>query len=411
MLEVLGVIISIIIVMLLVRKGLPMGWSLIIASFCVAILAGMNFYKIGDVVAYSLTSKETINLVLTVFFIGMMGELLKRTGSMEEMVENLNALIRDNRILLSLIPSLIGLLPVPGGAVLSAPMVEEAGDKLELSPSRLSSVNMFFRHIWFLVFPLFPAVILYLELSGVSFGRFFMLHFPVMLVTLLISFFWLFRGARVVSEKKPFETRVFLKFLQSILPIIVAVILAIGFGFYIPLALFIGVLIAFVNYVSRNKGNLWSQVSERLSYLKSGVKGNMILAIVGIMLYKDVIEASGVIDIIASFLVDMGIPLAVMVFIVPFVAGFCTGHNLASIGIAYPIFGPMFPEGGEFYALFLLLYVSSLTGYFISPIHLCLVLTREYFRESFQRIYYELTVPVVSMLLVTFITSFLWTLT
>ena len=421
---ILGVFLSIVVIMYLTRKQIPMGISMVIASLMVGISTGMSFGKIAGVTFQSLTSFETINLVLVVFFIGILGELLKWTGSLDQMLSSLNILIKDNRLLASLLPSLIGMLPVPGGAILSAPMVEEVGNKLQLSPSRMCGVNMFFRHIWYLIFPLFPAVILALEMSGVPLGTFLLLNLPATIITLGISFFWLFRGVSVYkdesdvvnknsaknknSESIDFKNAV--SFVQSIFPLLAAVFLAIVLDVYIPAAIFVGVVIAFLNYITISSQALSEEIKTRFSYLKYSVKWNMMFAVVGIMLYQGFIESSGMVDVMSTYLIEMGIPLGVLIFIVPFLAGFFTGHNLAAFGISYPIFGSMLPDGGAFYGLFGMLYVTSLAGYLISPIHLCLVLTREHFEANFKKIIYELSVPIVIMLVVTVINTIIWSL-
>ncbi len=409
---IIGVFLSIVIIMYLTRKQFPMGLNMLLASLLVGISSGMSGFKIGSITVDSLTSPQSINLVLVVFFIGVMGELLKETGSLDKMLNSLNILIKDNRILIATLPSLIGMLPVPGGAILSAPMVEEVGGKLNLSPSRMSGINMVFRHIWYLIFPLFPAIILALEMSGVPLRTFLLLNIPTTVITIVVSFFWLFRGVTNYKDSSgsPVDFKTLVNFTQSIIPLLVAVILAIVFEVYIPLALATGVVLAFFNYLTDSSQPVMGEIKKRVYYLKGGIKWNMIFAVVGILLYQDFIENSGVVDTISAGLVEIGIPLAVLLFLVPLLAGFFTGHNLAAFGIAYPIFGPMLPEGNAFFGFFALLYVTSMVGYLISPVHLCLVLTREHFQAEFKKIYHELLVPVITMLVAGVLVTVIWSI-
>src|SRR4030042_4165642 len=63
---------------------------------------------------------------------------------------------------------MMGMLPTPGGIMLSGPMGGEAGDKIGVERSRLAAINFLFRHQWETVWPLFPAVPLIQSIFRIS---------------------------------------------------------------------------------------------------------------------------------------------------------------------------------------------------------------------------------------------------
>ena len=65
---------------------------------------------------------------------------------------------------------LIGLLPMIGGAMFSAPMVEEASQGLNVSRERKTFVNYWFRHSLETIFPLYPSLVLAAGLIIIMFG-------------------------------------------------------------------------------------------------------------------------------------------------------------------------------------------------------------------------------------------------
>ncbi len=79
-------------------------------------------------------------------------------GLSARLVPAMHGLFRSRRVALAAIPLVMGLLPTPGGIMLSAPMVREAGDKMGVERSRVAAINFFFRHQWEPIWPLFPAV-------------------------------------------------------------------------------------------------------------------------------------------------------------------------------------------------------------------------------------------------------------
>ncbi|MBZ2174998.1 DUF401 family protein [Schnuerera sp. xch1] len=46
-----------------------------------------------------------------------------------------------------IIPAMIGVLIISGGALLSAPFIYNLGEEMELSPPRRAAINLVFRHI------------------------------------------------------------------------------------------------------------------------------------------------------------------------------------------------------------------------------------------------------------------------
>ena len=85
---------------------------------------------------------------------------MELAGQMQRLLENFRGLITNIRINLIIFPALIGLLPMPGGAIFSAPMVKDLGRKSGFSGDKLSFVNYWFRHIWEYCWPLYPGVLL-----------------------------------------------------------------------------------------------------------------------------------------------------------------------------------------------------------------------------------------------------------
>ena len=75
-------------------------------------------------------------LALAVVLIMTLSELLRQTGGLKGMVESLQALIPNGRFVIAALPALVGLLPMIGGAMFSAPMVEESSRGLDLSRER-----------------------------------------------------------------------------------------------------------------------------------------------------------------------------------------------------------------------------------------------------------------------------------
>lgn len=117
------------------------------------LIAGFNLMQLFGAMVQVITVFSTFNSVLTIAGVGILGLMFRRYDPLELIVENIGKLVHSVKITAMLLPAMMGLLPVPGGAMLSAPMTDAIGERLLLSPERRVSVNLAFRHTVFMVIP------------------------------------------------------------------------------------------------------------------------------------------------------------------------------------------------------------------------------------------------------------------
>ncbi len=70
---------------------------------------------------------------------------------------------------------------MPGGAIFSAPMIQEAASGLDVSGRDKVVINYWFRHVWELTWPLYPGMILAASLCGMSIFEYIGYTFPELL--------------------------------------------------------------------------------------------------------------------------------------------------------------------------------------------------------------------------------------
>jgi len=79
-----------------------------------------------------------------------------------------------------------------------------------------------------------------------------------------------------------------------------------------------------------------------------------------------------------------------------------TGDNTAAMGILIPAFLMLEGfRGPGIYGFIALVYVSAFVGNVISPVHICLSLTKEFFQAELGKIYRFLAPPLLWALLAT----------
>jgi len=99
----------------------------------------------------------------------------------------------QSRVVGTVMSALIGLLPMPGGALFSAPLVGEALSKINASPEHKTALNYWFRHIWEYWWPMYPGVILAIALLNTQTWLYMVFGFPLTLLSVAAGYFFIIR--------------------------------------------------------------------------------------------------------------------------------------------------------------------------------------------------------------------------
>ena len=137
----------------------------------------------------------------------------------------------------------------------------------------------------------------------------------------------------------------------------------------------------------------WPELKKAFKY---GLDPKILFLLYAIMLYKATIESSETASVLISDMQAIGLPALVMLVALPLLMGLATGFSMAFVGIALPLLVPYIASdsGVNSYAL-LLAYVSGMMGVLLSPLHLCLILSAEYFKANLARVYRYILPPIL----------------
>ena len=404
--EIAGVAVAFGSVMYLVSKNLSVGLSLIIGACIAGLLSGMGLASFGATTVQALLDPLTIQLAIAVALISGMGKAMKENGDLELMIDALVRLFRSPKILTMLLPALIGTLSVPGGAIMSAPMVEVNGKTLELQATTKAALNLFYRHIGYFVYPLYSSLIILSELLDMPKLAIIRYNAVVMLVGLVAAYFVFFRGGE--HQRMPetgASTQAIKDFVLGFSPILVTVGLVLIFGIPFYLAAAVGVVVALTRGLpDRNRLDALGQKTR--TFFTKWIDYKLALVIVGVMLFKAVIESSGVVGTLADSLFAYGTPLPILVMVLGAVTAYVSGAHMAASGILAALCAPLFPPTALApYTSFL--FTSIIVGYLVSPIHLCAVLTNQYFGVKYGQVVKTLAWPLLAMVATSMIQLFL----
>jgi integral membrane protein (TIGR00529 family) len=384
-------ILALIIVLLRLRWNL--GLVLLLASAVTGLVFGRPPADLALDILSAAVDPLTLQLVAIVLLITFLGEILRSTLQMEGLIRSLSDLFVDRRWLLALMPMLIGLLPMVGGAMFSAPMVQEAGQGLNISRERRTFANYWFRHVWESIFPLYPALVLAAGLMGTSVQTLTLTQWPLFLAAIAGGILFGLVGiprALSAGDGRPGRRDTLILLLKSIWPIalVLALSIVLGLDLVLSLVLTIAVLVPAHHLTPR-----------RLLALAREMPLGTVPVILGAMIFRRVLETSNAVEVASGGFAGLGIPVPVVVFAVPMMAGLLTGLAPAAIAIGFPIVLPLCGPDPVGSGYGLLAYAGGFVGIMLSPMHLCLALTRVYFQAEWGGVYRRL-VPAALLLAV-----------
>jgi uncharacterized protein len=166
------------------------------------LIFGMGPLNIAGSAMAALGHPKTISLAMVVSLILVFSHILEKSGQMARLLDPFSRVDPLAAVNLVIFPALIGLLPMPGGAIFSAPMVKSLGAEHALSDSRLSYINYWFRHIWEYWWPLYPGILLTTALAGVDLWRLVLYTLPMTLVAVTAGY-WPLRGQVAATPRHP----------------------------------------------------------------------------------------------------------------------------------------------------------------------------------------------------------------
>jgi len=393
--EIIKLLAVIAVIIFLIRKKWNLGYIMLIASLLLGVAFSLSPIQIGNNFVLALIDPATLKLIGIIVLVYILSGVLRKVESLRDLVDSLQGLVKDYRLTLAFIPALLGLIPMPAGAMFSAPMVKEVGGRVGLTPEEETFVNYWFRHIWEFVWPLFPGIILFAGLLKVEIQEVILVQFPLTITAVIVGFVWeykyLKKDTTLINKKDIlFNLK---KLFFGIWPILLIIILVLG----TKTDLLFSLVIVILSLIFSNIKKLSLKMLKEI--IRNDIDLSVVILIASIMIFKRILQVSGGIEIIPEAFAKLGIHPFIVLFIIPFFIGTMTGLGAAALGIGLPVLLPIIVQGEANLYYAMLAFTGSFAGVMISPMHLCLVVTRNYFKADMGKIYKMLILPLTIIIL------------
>ncbi|KYH42733.1 MAG: hypothetical protein AYL33_001430 [Candidatus Bathyarchaeota archaeon B63] len=366
---------------LLIISQKNLGIAMFVSAFILGVF--MMPERLPFVVLRYLTDPSTILLALIVGFIPLIGGTLSETGQIDELISNMRI---GKKPFLMLSPALIGLLPMPGGALLSAPIVDKAGRGI--SKEVKMGINVWFRHILYLVYPISANFIVSTAAARIGLYHPIPHLMVITLFSLMLGYLFLLRGSpgRMEYEESLSLRGLALPLTALLIAPLIDVLLKVSRALLVEEAgTLIAVAASLIFSIAIGKPSL----KKFIEITTNARPWSFAFMMIGIMVFLGVFKNSGVLELFKDA------PMTPEVLYVIAVAlGFMTGRMITPAGIVFPIYLMKF---GEVSALtFALIYFGIFLGYVMTPVHPCVSLTAESLKVEMKD-YLRVMLPPVTM--------------
>jgi uncharacterized protein len=391
-----------------IRNKLGLALSILAGGLFMGLIFGLSTTELLKASGLALVQEKFLFLVTIVGSILILSDALERSGQSVRLMEALSGYLVRPRLRLIFFPALIGLLPMPGGAIFSAPMVKAVSADMNLGNEDRAVINYWFRHVWEMAWPLYPGIILTVALADIPVTTLIARSWPGVVAMFSIGWFFFLR-AGVLNMAELREETAFPKgkgsrgkVIREGLPLLIAIVGAIGLEsllarFAPHISFEWGVISALIGAIACIMVQNKLGIVFLSSVLKKRSLWTMLMVIAAIFIFKDVMQAAGIVQAMAAS-AGGGVALFAAAVFLPFLVGMVAGINVAFVGATFPLLiGLLHSLGMEHQIVPYLILgsFSGFTGVMISPIHICFVLTCNYFETDLARAWRRLVAPSI----------------
>ncbi|MDW5298567.1 MAG: DUF401 family protein [Sedimentibacter sp.] len=402
MTQIFAVLISFSFIPLLSKTKLKLSYILLITAGSLAVTSGIGIEAARESVLNVFIESSSLNTILTVMMVSILGGLMKYYKILEKIVETIMNIICNKKNILVIIPAVIGVLIIPGGALLSAPFINDIGEEMNIPSGRRAAINLVFRHIAMFILPYSTGLlVISATIPDISIPRLVVFNLFYVIPMLIIGYLLYIKNIK--SENLLLRKNIGINVYKLALytsPIYICVIInaITGLPFYITM-----IASVFIVYLLGDKNDFLRITCKSLNW-------QIVLMVITVLLMKEIIlKMDGLLLIFSNMFNESNNMISILIIFLIFSIffGYITGNQTAALAIILPMISQLDISLEMMHIYIYFSFVSTFIGYFFSPIHLCQAFTIHLMNVSTSELYKEYKLYAPIMLLLLFVSVFI----
>ncbi len=395
------ILIAILVILILPRFKVNIAIAITIGALFLSISLGANWQNLlTDLLKWH----DFFRIIFIVFFSLLIVALMQETGYINMMMHSVKSLVSSMGASMVSISAFIGLLPMPGGAYVSATLVDPLARDMHLTGEEATTLNYWFRHLWEYWWPLYTGVIVAAATFNLTIPD-FMIHMCFLtLLAVIGGYIFLYypimkRKNLKLPKRSDGSRKALLRFIYSSWPILVVMVLTLIFKIDLFFSL-LTVDLALIGILAVKKRG--GAIGDSLKF---ALKPTFLGVTAAALFMKFAVLETNSMYYTYTFFETYGVPPFIVIMLLPYLAGLMTGVTLAYVAATFPLLLG-YPMG---YAAIALAYASGYAGHLTSPVHLCLVLSAKHFKANLYHVIRRIIPSVIFVLSITLLIYFIFT--
>ena len=367
---------ALVLIIVLLRAKVPVGPAVFAGGLAVWLMRSAQWETLEAAFAALVRDAKTWDMLLAVTFVMSLEVLLRVSGTLSRMVNAVRRLF-GLKATMALMPAFIGLLPSMGGARFSCPLVAEISRGEPFSPEQKSAANYWFRHIFEVCNPIVPGVMIGSITAGVPLIDLCLGLAWTAPLSFALGWYFILRPLRARQAEACGERGVrwsdLLEVLLALFPVLLNVALLLCL--HCPVAVALGISVLTFGVLLRLLGREvdWGKT------VRGSLDAKLLINISLILFFVKLFMTTGALpDLVAEMKASV-LPYPVVLASVGFLTGVITGMSQAYIAMCMPLVAQA-DLGNLAFAAIVMLFGQM--GQFVTPTHLCLIVTTDYFRAN-----------------------------
>lgn len=372
-------LISMSIILFMLRRHIPIGPCMLSGGLFIWLVKSTDLSMLLQAFTETLSLERTYDLLFALYFVMCLEIELRTSGALSGMVNALQKIFSSVKFTLAIMPAFLGLLPSLGGARFSAPIVEEAAKATDLDREHKAAVNFWFRHIFEFSSPIIPGMIMACSIAGVAFSDFLKHLSWLTILAFAAGWLVLIRPVKIITAKEhvldhdEYRKNLF-DMALSLSPVIFTFLLVVFFDLNASLAM--GAVTFAMFFVLQSTDRC---VNAR-EIICGAFDGKMFTNVLCILYFIQILTVTDVLSEIVAAFQSSPLPIPVIIASVSFIIGILTGMSQAHVAIVMPIVAAMSSGSLNLAGIAM---AFGVAGQMLTPTHMCLVVTLDYFKANF----------------------------
>ena len=377
-------------VMILVFRKKPIYVAAAVGAAAAWILFGISVEEGLEAILKACVSWSTLQLILVMYLITFIQKMMGNRDAIGGAQKGLSALFNNRWVNCAAAPIFIGMLPTPNAAFIAGDIVKGSAGEY-MTHEEMAVTTTYFRHVSESFMPTYTAIILAVSLAQITAGEFVVGMLPIVGCIIASGCFWFLCGKVPMDtgEGKKTDKAVCVRdILIGLWPILMIILMVV----FLKMPIYAAAAVILAVYALTNRFSL----KELLIFCRTSLQFKLYLNTFGVMILKEFLTVSDAINALPEFFEKMPIP-SFMVFMLIFFFGSLVSGSTTIVGLCMPLAMATVPNAGL--PLVCLLMGTTYCAMQMSPTHVCLTLTAEYFGISLGTIIKK-TLPAVATTLV-----------